>query len=90
MPYQPGDILLDKYRIEALIGQGAFGEVYKVTHLGLKVPRALKVLRKDAPGIGSSEYNDCRDRFQIEAQLGAQLNTPTPNPNLLQVHNFER
>ena len=27
MPYQPGDILLDKYRIEALIGQGAFGVV---------------------------------------------------------------
>ena len=52
MPYQPGEIILEKYRIEALIGQGAFGEVYRVTHLGLHVPRALKILRRDAPGIG--------------------------------------
>ena len=88
MPYQPGDTLLDKYRIEALIGQGAFGEVYRVQHLGLKVPRAIKVMRRDAPGVGSTEFNSGQARFQLEAQLGAQLNTPTPHPNLLQIHDF--
>jgi len=36
MPYHPGEIVLDKYRIEALIGQGAFGEVYRVTLLACK------------------------------------------------------
>jgi eukaryotic-like serine/threonine-protein kinase len=55
MTYTPGEILLEKYRVEALIGQGAFGEVYRVTHLSLNVPRALKVLRRDTPGVGSTE-----------------------------------
>ena len=88
MSYSPGDTLLDKYRIETLLGQGAFGEVYRVLHVGLKVPRALKILRRDAPGIGSAEFGDCQARFQLEAQLGAKLNSPTPNPYLLQVHDF--
>jgi eukaryotic-like serine/threonine-protein kinase len=89
MPYQPGEILLDKYRIEALLGQGTFGEVYRVTHLGLKVTRALKILCKDAPGVGSTEFNECKGRFQFEAQLGARLNSPTPHPHLLQAFNYE-
>ena len=88
MTYTPGTILLDKYRIEALIGQGAFGDVYKVVHMRLNVPRAIKVLRHDAPGIGSTDYNSIQARFQLEAQLGATLNTPTPNHNLLQVHDL--
>ena len=33
--YSPGDTLLDKYIIQSLLGQGAFGEVYLVTHLML-------------------------------------------------------
>ena len=36
MSFQSGEILFDKYRIESLIGQGAFGEVYRVTHINLK------------------------------------------------------
>ena len=88
MTYQPGDQLLDKYRIEARIGQGAFGDVYRVLHTSLKVTRALKVLRRDAPGIGSTQYTNAQERFQLEAQLGARLNSPNANPNLLQVYDF--
>jgi eukaryotic-like serine/threonine-protein kinase len=89
MSYRPGEILLGKYRIEALLGYGAFGEVYRVTHLALNVPRALKILRRDTPGLGSSEFGDFRARFQFEAQLGARLNSPIANPHLLQVYNYE-
>ena len=85
MPYNTGDILLDKYRIEEIIGKGAFGEVYRVTHLKLNALRALKVLRKDAPGLGSTEYGEYQDRFKLEAQLGAKLN----HPSFIQVHDFE-
>ena len=85
MPYQPGDLLLDKYRIEKTLGQGAFGEVYLVMHRVLGVSRALKVLKRDAPGLGSSDYSEAQARFQLEAQLGAQLNAPVAHPHLLQV-----
>ena len=88
MSYQIGEILLDKYRIEALLGQGAFGDVYSATHLTLNVRRAIKVLRHDAPGVGSSMYNNAGQRFQLEAQLGAQLNSQGANPHLLQVYDF--
>ena len=86
MPIEPGDILLDKYRIEKTLGQGAFGEVYLVTHQVLGVTRAVKVLKRDAPGIGSSDYSEAQARFRLEAQLGAQLNAPVAHPHLLLVH----
>ena len=38
--FSPGDILLSKYRIETLIGAGAFAHVYRVTHLALNATRA--------------------------------------------------
>ncbi len=90
MSYQPDELLLDTYCIEELIDDGSFGEVYRVTHLGLKVERAIKVLKRGAPGVGSTAFSDCQQRFEMEAQLGARLNTPTPHPNLLQVHNFQQ
>ena len=87
MPYyNPNDTLLDKYRIETFLGQGAFAEVYHVTHLGLNAPRAVKLLHRDMPGVGSSDYHDCLLRFQLEAQLGAQLD----HPHLIRVHDVEQ
>ncbi len=88
MDYKAQEILLNKYRIEALIGQGTFGKVYLVTHLELNVLRALKILRRGAPGISSFEFDNFSRRFHLEAQLGAQLNARRAHPNLLQVYDF--
>lgn len=83
--YSKGDILLDKYRVEALVGRGAFGEVYHVTHLKLNSPRAIKVLRRDMPGVGSGDIQKARERFAFEAQLGDKLS----HPNVVRVYDFE-
>lgn len=85
MPYQPGqEIINSKYRIEELIGEGAFAQVYRARHIKLNVQHALKVLRRDTPGVGSADYHRYRDRFFLEAQLSARLSCP----ELLAVHDF--
>ena len=87
--YSNGKVLLKKYRVEAPLGRGTFAEVYRVTHLGLGVARALKILHHGMPGLGGSEFNDYVSRFELEAQIGAQLNSPNPHVNLIQIHNIE-
>ena len=77
-------ILNNKYRIERLLGRGAFGEVYLATHRLLNAPVAIKVLRHDAPGVGSAEFGRFRERFLQEAQLGKRLN----HPNVVRVDDF--
>ena len=84
MTYAPGDILLEKYRIETLLGQGSYGQVYLVTYLPLNQPRALKVLRR--AGATAQEFEKAQGRFTLEAQLGGQLNSPNPNPHLLMIY----
>jgi tRNA A-37 threonylcarbamoyl transferase component Bud32 len=86
MPFQVGNILFEKYRIDELAGRGAFAEVYRATHIDLNVLRALKVLRKDTPGLGSSLFDEFEQRFKLEVQLGARIN----HPNVIQVHDVER
>jgi serine/threonine protein kinase len=82
----PGMLLLhEKYRVESLLGAGAFAQVYRVLHLQLNVPRALKILHRDAAGLSSTEFGDYRTRFELEAQLGAQLH----HPHVIGVHDFE-
>ena len=70
--YQPGDTLFGIFRIEKLLGVGTYGRVYLVKNLKLKDSRALKIFRSDDPGIGSSDIQNCRDRFLLEAVLAAR------------------
>lgn len=83
----PGTLILnDKYCVEAFLGQGAYAQVYRVTHVSLNAPRAVKVLRQGMPGVGSTAYSDYRQRFQLEAQLGARVE----HPHVIRVYDFEQ
>jgi len=85
MTFQSGDLILnDRYRIEAQIGEGAYGTVYRAVHADLGVTRAIKVLRHDAPGVGTADFDAYRRRFQLEFQVVARLD----HPNVLKVHDF--
>ncbi|MBC8507278.1 MAG: protein kinase [Anaerolineales bacterium] len=86
MVIEKGDILLGKYRVERLIGRGAFAEVYLAMHLELNSLRALKILRRDQPGLGEILFDEYQQRFRLEAQLGAQID----HHNVIRVYDFDR
>lgn len=76
----PGERIVDgKYRIDALIGQGGMGAVYKATHLELDRVIALKVVLPDF--VSSTET---LERFRREARAAARLN----HPNVITIYDF--
>ena len=59
---------IDRYRVEALLGEGGMAEVYRVRHRTLGSAHALKVLKLDTRGI--------TDRLVQEGQVQASLRHP--------------
>jgi Tol biopolymer transport system component/predicted Ser/Thr protein kinase len=67
---------LGPYRIEAVIGEGGMGVVYRALDSKLNRPVAIKVLSGDLADRAA------RRRFQREAQMASSLN----HPHILTVH----
>ncbi len=66
--YKEGQIVLSKYKIQKALGDGAFGQVYKVLELQTNQPYALKLLRLwDVP---SEIRQPLIDRFDMEFKTG--------------------
>ena len=65
------------HRIEAVIGSGGMGVVYRARHLALDRERALKVV---APKLSADQR--FRERFKRESRLAAQVE----HPNVIPVH----
>ncbi len=59
---------IDRYRVEALIGQGGMAAVFRARHLSLDSQHAIKVLFITAPQI--------RERLLREGKVQAQLRHP--------------
>jgi serine/threonine-protein kinase len=66
-----GDVLLGKYRLAQVIGEGAMAVVYRAEHLGLRRDVAVKVLTPAA-----SLMDGIPEHFQREARLLAQVRHP--------------
>ena len=60
-----------KYRVDAVIGRGGMGAVFRARDLRLQRDVAVKIVRADLVGDP-----DSRARFQREAQIVAQLQHP--------------
>src|SRR5262245_42543241 len=72
---------LGAYEVEALLGAGGMGEVYRATDPGLKRAVAIKVLPATLANDGERLA-----RFQREAQVLAALN----HPNIAHIHGLEK
>ncbi|HWZ87917.1 MAG TPA: protein kinase [Polyangiaceae bacterium] len=68
--YAPGATLSRKYRLDALLGEGGMGEVWRATNLPLDLPVAIKLIR------GDLDRSALRARLQLEARSAAKLGHP--------------
>ncbi|MFI5309394.1 MAG: serine/threonine-protein kinase [Polyangiales bacterium] len=67
----PPEVIAGRYRIEAKLGQGGMGSVWRAQHLTLRSPVAIKLID---PALAQSE--DSVARFLREAQAAASLRSP--------------
>lgn len=78
-------LLLDRYPIEGLLGQGGLGTVYKAYDTRLKRTVAIKTLRRDAYTNGPDLFRSMEERFKREAEAGSRMHV---HQNLVVVHDF--
>src|SRR6478736_3126330 len=66
--WQPGQVLLDKYRVDHELGVGGMGAVIAATHLQLDQRVALKFVHADI-----AKHPEAVQRFIREARAAAQI-----------------
>ncbi len=68
---EPGRVLAGRFRLEAVLGTGGFGTVWRAQHLVLEAPVAVKLID---PEIAEDEI--AVERFLREAKAAASLRSP--------------
>ncbi len=77
---RPGDVLGGRYHIEAELGRGGFGVVFRARHLEVEREVAIKVLLATYAAADSTAVA----RFRREAQIASSLHYP----NAVQVYDY--
>jgi serine/threonine-protein kinase len=75
-----GKVVDGRYQVEALIGKGGMGRVYRARHVMMDRVVALKVLRQDTGPQNLAAVK----RFLVEAQACARLR----HPHSIQIYDF--
>jgi eukaryotic-like serine/threonine-protein kinase len=65
-----GDVLVEKYRLISLLGEGGMGAVWRAHSLALDIDVAVKVVRRDAA------TRDASERLLREARAAASIGHP--------------
>jgi serine/threonine-protein kinase len=78
---RPGVVLADRYRIDALVGEGGAGRVYAAEHVLLRKKVAIKILRSDRANVP-----EMVQRFEREAMAAAHIE----HPNIASAIDFGR
>jgi serine/threonine protein kinase len=71
-------VVLDKYRLDEIVGNGAFAAVYRATHLLLRMPVAIKLLRP----VALRKMADLAQLLCEEARYAARID----HPNVVRVY----
>jgi serine/threonine-protein kinase len=66
-----GTILSERYRIDALVGEGGMGRVYAAEHVMMKKRLAVKILRRELTSVP-----EVVARFEREAMAAANIDHP--------------
>ncbi len=66
-----GQVVSDRYRVEALLGEGGMGAVYRAEHIMMRKLVALKVLHREMTAV-----EEARARFEREAIAAGRIEHP--------------
>jgi serine/threonine-protein kinase len=77
---------MGSYKLDALLGRGGMGEVWRASHHTLARPAAIKLIRRDALGDDPAAAEVAAARFEREAQVIAHLRSP----HTVQLYDFGR
>lgn len=69
-PYRAGDVIAGKYRLDALLGEGGMGTVWRALNLQLDAPVAVKLIRNELDQVSLGK------RLKQEARAAAKLGHP--------------
>jgi WD40 repeat protein/tetratricopeptide (TPR) repeat protein len=79
--WQPGTVLLDRYEVRELLGEGGWGQVHRVHHRGWNIDLAVKSPRQELLAGGGAE------RFERECETWINLEL---HPNVVTCYYVRR